>query len=176
MRIDILRLKSAISVPAVLESAGIAVTKRKIPCPFCASRPKDYRSPSLYVQVHRCRCYRCGKGGDIVRTTMDLFDLGFRDALRKLNGELGMVSIPDRRITAWDRCAQLNLELQKTLDEIELDWAGDWDWVGRDGEAWEDRALRVAGIRAEWERTIDREMMRFWEASWQIMENANGHP
>lgn len=111
-----------------------------------------------------------------MRTTMDLFDLGFRDALRKLNGELGMVSIPDRRITAWDRCAQLNLELQKTLDEIELDWAGDWDWVGRDGEAWEDRALRVAGIRAEWERTIDREMMRFWEASWQIMENANGHP
>ncbi len=173
MRVDLQQLKNTISVPSVFEQAGYAARKNKIPCPFCATRPKDKSCPSMYVRTKTYHCYRCEKKGDIFNAVMDLYNVGFREALGILAGKDTVEDRkPDPHILAWDECEALNRELQEKLDVEETCWR--WDEIeARVVKSLVDKYLLKALIRCKNMRVIDDLEMEHWVRTWEIMRRAD---
>ena len=87
-------------------------------CPF-----HDDKHPSFSVSPARgvCKCFSCGKGGNVVHFVMEVEQIGYQDALRKLAKKYG-IEIADRQLTDEERRSQSERESMFALNE----WAGQY--------------------------------------------------
>ena len=82
-------------------------------CPF-----HDDKHPSFSVSPARgvCKCFSCGKGGNVVHFVMEVEQIGYQDALRKLAKKYG-IEIADRQLTDDERRSQSERESMFALNE-----------------------------------------------------------
>ena len=107
-------LNSRLDIADVV-SAYVPLTKRGANlwglCPF-----HHEKTPSFYVNESRqiFHCFGCGKGGGAIRFVMEIENLSFPDAVRKLAEQAGLeVPEEDRSAGAWREQRKKILELNK---------------------------------------------------------------
>ena len=82
----IARLKSTITIEALLASEGIALSPQGMAlCPF-----HDDHHPSLSVHNGRYKCFACGAGGDIIDFVRKKYDMDINAAIAYLSGGFGV--------------------------------------------------------------------------------------
>ena len=85
-------------------------------CPFHGDRDASLK---VYGGGRGWVCYGCHKGGDVINLAMELYGVGFQDAVRKLNEEFGVGIDIDRVPTAKEafqtasKVAKLKAERKK---------------------------------------------------------------
>jgi DNA primase len=80
------QVKTIATVPAALSLYGFGPGgRRRIPCPIHGGK-----NPNFAFNDHEWHCFKCGRGGDVIRFARDLFGLSFPDALSKLARDFGV--------------------------------------------------------------------------------------
>ncbi len=91
------RIKAAVPIREFLEMNGIQVNRRGFAvCPLHGDK-----NPSLkvYGGDRGWACFGCHKGGNVINLAMELYGIGFRDAVRRLNDEFHVGIDFDRKQT-----------------------------------------------------------------------------
>ncbi|MFA5675431.1 MAG: CHC2 zinc finger domain-containing protein [Christensenellales bacterium] len=90
------RIKSEIFIQDAIElySPGAEPKQNRIPCPI--HQGDDYNFSYTDKLFY---CFVCGAGGDIIDFVKLLHNIGFRDAVTKLNDDFGLGCPLDRRMT-----------------------------------------------------------------------------
>lgn len=79
-------IKSAVSMPDLLERYGLPVSRhRRIPCPIHNGTKHNFA-----YKEHGFKCYVCGVHGDVITFTELYFGLDFMDACRKLDQDFNL--------------------------------------------------------------------------------------
>lgn len=79
-------IKSAVSMPDLLERYGLPVSRhRRIPCPIHNGTKSNFA-----YKEHGFNCYVCGVHGDVITFTELYFGLDFMDACRKLDQDFNL--------------------------------------------------------------------------------------
>lgn len=88
MRISNEQLAELRNLPmaAVVQRTGGTVRANWTLCPW-----HNDSSPSLYVKGTRCKCFACGHSGSTVDYTMQVLNLGFREACEWLAGGAALI-------------------------------------------------------------------------------------
>lgn len=101
-------IKSAVSMPDLLERYGLPVSRhRRIPCPIHNGTKSNFA-----YKEHGFNCYVCGVHGDVITFTELYFGLDFMDACRKLDQDfnlglnVGGTLDDDKRAEAERICAE----------------------------------------------------------------------
>jgi len=82
------RVKAAVSIRDVLTLNGIQVSRHGFAvCPFHGDHDASLK---VYGKGRGWVCYGCHKGGDVINLAMELYGVGFQDAIRKLNDEFSV--------------------------------------------------------------------------------------
>lgn len=107
-------LKARLSMHDVAVRYGFQPDRSScIKCPFHADT-----DPSLHIYTEPGRgfyCYSCNVGGSVIDFVMRLFNLGYRQALLRLNGDFGFGGIPTNQ-DALDRL-RAKREKQKQTEQ-----------------------------------------------------------
>lgn len=87
-------------------------------------------------------CYGCHKGGDVINLAMELYGLGFQDAVRKLNDEFDVGIDFDRKPSAREaflaaaRVAKMKAQRKAEAEQEAADEAAYWrafdKWLAAD--------------------------------------------
>ena len=108
-----------------LETYGVEVNRTGYAlCPF-----HDEKTGSLKVYPHSFYCYGCGKGGDVITLVRSLFDLPFRDALRKVNEDFALCLPIDEKPTirqkreAQDKHRELERARERRKKQHDAAWS-----------------------------------------------------
>ena len=82
-------------------------------CPF-----HDDKHPSFSVSPAKglCKCFSCGKGGNVVHFLMEVEQISYYDALRKLAAKYG-IDVQERELSADERRTQSEREGLYALNE-----------------------------------------------------------
>jgi DNA primase len=105
------QVKTAATVPAVLSLYGYDPRgQRRIPCPIHGGR-----NPNFSFNDHEWYCFRCNRGGDVIRFVQDMFGLSFPDALSKLAADFGIEETREEGHT--DAAAKAYAEALKRFNE-----------------------------------------------------------
>lgn len=92
------RIKGSVSVRDVLTLNGIPINRSGFAvCPFHGDRDASLK---VYDKGRGWVCYGCHKGGDVINLAMELYGVGFQDAIRKLNEEFSVGIEIDKQQTA----------------------------------------------------------------------------
>lgn len=145
-------------------------------CPFHGDK-----DASLKVYQDGWHCFGCHKGGDVISLARELYGLGFKDAVARLNDEFSIGLDLERRATNEERTrwafskalqATRKREAQKRemlLEKEYLDTLSLWMWLDRRvrefepdrDEEWSPKFCGYLRLRAEIrERLIDTEVRR----------------
>ena len=71
-----------------------------IVCPFHGNGTERTASMKIYPGQRGFHCFGCHTGGSVIDFTMKLYDIPFRDAIKKLNADFSLglsVDRPDRK-------------------------------------------------------------------------------
>lgn len=104
------RIMDAANIVEVITDYGVTLRKRGVNyvglCPF-----HDEKTPSFSVSPAKalCKCFSCGKGGNVVHFVMEYENIGYYDALRVLARKYG-IEIHERQLTDEERQAQSERE------------------------------------------------------------------
>lgn len=74
-----------ISMQDILDKYGIKNNGKMFNCPF-----HDDRHPSAKIYANSFYCYVCNVGGDTIRFVENMFNLPFKDAMKKINYDFNM--------------------------------------------------------------------------------------
>lgn len=93
-------VKDSLTMPQVMEHYGVELRRgRRIPCPL--HKGTDY---NFIYDNKRFRCFVCGEHGTVIDFAMKLFDLDFKEALKKLDRDFGLGAIEaENSISAQER-------------------------------------------------------------------------
>lgn len=129
MRIDAVQtIKERLTMCDVLERYGFSA-KRRIPCPLHNGKDDNFE-----VKGNNWRCYsHCGNG-DTISFVQKLFDLPFRDALRKIDTDFGLNIYGDHSFEELRRShyQQQALQAKREREKREKKKAEDEYWAAFD--------------------------------------------
>ena len=134
-------------------------------CPF-----HDDKTPSFYVNPARgiCKCFSCGKGGNVVHFIMEQEQLRYYEALKFLAKRYG-IEVNEREMTSEERQSQSDRESMFAVNE----WASHYfhDTMLKDEDG---RAVGLAYFRSRQFRDdiIERFRLGYSPDSWDAMSNA----
>lgn len=100
-------------------------------------------------------CYGCHKGGNVINLAMELYGLGFQDAIRKLNEEFSVGIDIDKALSPREafqaavRVARMKADRKKEQEEQEATERAYWKAF--------DRWIELDRLVLELEGTFDRE-------------------
>ena len=78
-------IKQAVSMQDVARAYGIRVNRMGFArCPFHHEKTAPFK---VYKGQGGDHCFGCGKSGDVIQFVQEYFNIGFRDALAKLNDD-----------------------------------------------------------------------------------------
>lgn len=81
-------IKSRLTMAAVAEMYGFEPSREGfIRCPFHDNGNERTPSLKIYPEHRGFYCHACGTGGSVIDFTMRLFDVPFKEAIRKLNDD-----------------------------------------------------------------------------------------
>lgn len=104
------RIRDAANIVEVISDYGVTLRKRGVNyvglCPF-----HNERTPSFSVSPAKelCKCFSCGKGGNVVHFVMEYENIGYYDALRVLAKKYG-IEIHERELSDAEKQAQSERE------------------------------------------------------------------
>jgi DNA primase len=134
--LDASNIVDVVSDYVTLRRAG---TSYKGLCPF-----HDDKTPSFSVSPARgvCKCFSCGKGGNVVHFLMEMEQIGYVDALKMLAKRYG-IEVKEKELTNEERAQQNDRESMFVLNE----WASRYfhDILLRDNDG---RAIGLAYFRS----------------------------
>jgi len=112
-------------------------------CPF-----HDDKTPSFYVNPAKqiCKCFSCGKGGNVVHFIMEEEQLGYYDALRFLAKRYG-IEVKEREYSDEERKAQNDRESMFAVNEWASNYFHDLMLNDPDGRAIGLAYFRNRGVR-----------------------------
>ena len=118
--IDTEKLLSNINIKDVIELyTGRPIRNNKTLCPF-----HNDHNASLTLKTEKgiWRCWTCGKGGNIINFTRELYGLGFIDACNKLAQDFSVdIEEPQKR-DIWDEIeAEIRKDRQTELKQVRTD-------------------------------------------------------
>ncbi|MDO4995007.1 MAG: DNA primase [Bacteroidales bacterium] len=134
-------------------------------CPF-----HDDKTPSFYVNPARgiCKCFSCGKGGNVVHFIMEQEQLRYYEALKFLAKRYG-IEVKEREMTNEERQSQSDRESMFAVNE----WASRYfhDTMLKDEDA---RAVGLAYFRNRGFRDdiIEKFRLGYSPDSWDAMSKA----
>ena len=104
------KIRDAANIVEVISDYGVTLRKRGVNyvglCPF-----HNERTPSFSVSPAKelCKCFSCGKGGNVVHFVMEYENIGYYDALRVLAKKYG-IEIQERELSDAEKQAQSERE------------------------------------------------------------------
>lgn len=104
------RIREAANIVEVISDYGVTLRKRGVNyvglCPF-----HNEKTPSFSVSPSKelCKCFSCGKGGNVVHFVMEYENIGYYDALRVLAKKYG-IEIQERELSDEERQSQSERE------------------------------------------------------------------
>lgn len=112
---DAARIEEVVGEFVTLRKRGVNYTGL---CPF-----HDERTPSFSVSPSKgiCKCFSCGKGGNVVHFIMEHEQLSFHEALKWLAAKYH-IDIVERELTAAEQKAQSDRESLFILNEFARDY------------------------------------------------------
>ncbi len=134
--LDASNIVDVVSDYVTLRRAG---TSYKGLCPF-----HDDKTPSFSVSPTRgvCKCFSCGKGGNVVHFLMEMEQIGYIDALKMLAKRYG-IEVKEKELSNEERAQQNDRESMFVLNE----WASQYfhNILLRDNDG---RAIGLAYFRS----------------------------
>lgn len=112
-------------------------------CPF-----HDDKTPSFYVSPSRgvCKCFSCGKGGNVVHFLMGIEQIGYVDALKMLAKRYG-IEVKEKVLSNEERIQQNDRESMFVLNEWASHYFNDILLHNSDGRAIGLTYFRSRGFR-----------------------------
>ncbi len=99
------KIRDRVTIPMVLSQYGFQTSSRKrVPCPI-----HQGRDPNFCYTDQVYHCWSCGAKGDVIGLVMELFGIGFKPALMKLNHDFclglsaGRPSYRERQLMAENK-------------------------------------------------------------------------
>ena len=145
------RIKDTAEIEDVVRSYGVMLKRRGASlwanCPFPGHEEK---TPSFCVTPSKrmCKCFGCGKGGDVVNFVKEMEGVGYLDALRILAKKYG-IEITEHQQTEEEKQKQEKRESLFAINEFADNWFQNQMWNTPDGQkiAWQYFSNR--GIRED---------------------------
>lgn len=134
-------------------------------CPF-----HDDKTPSFYVNPARgiCKCFSCGKGGNVVHFIMGVEQLNYYEALKFLAAKYG-IEIKERELTTEERQNQSERESMFALNEWASRYYHDLMLTHPDGKAIGLAYFRSRGFRDD---VIEKFRLGFSLDTWDDLTKA----
>ena len=134
-------------------------------CPF-----HDDKTPSFYVNPARgiCKCFSCGKGGNVVHFIMEQEQLSFVEALRFLAKKYG-IEIQEKELTAEERRSQSERESMFAVNEWASHYFHETMLGTEDGQAMGQAYFRSRGFRDD---IIEKFRLGYSLDEWDAMVKA----
>ena len=134
-------------------------------CPF-----HDDKTPSFYVNPARgiCKCFSCGKGGNVVHFIMEQEQLSYYEALKFLAKRYG-IEIKEREYTDAERHSQSERESMFAVNEWASHYFHDTMLNNADGRSVGLAYFRNRGFRDD---IIEKFRLGFCLDSWDEMSKA----
>ena len=134
-------------------------------CPF-----HDDKTPSFYVNPARgiCKCFSCGKGGNVVHFIMEQEQLSFVEALRFLAKKYG-IEIKEKELTAEERRSQSERESMFAVNEWASQYFHETMLQTEDGQAMGLAYFRSRGFRDD---IIEKFRLGYSLDEWDAMVKA----
>lgn len=146
-------VKARVSCKELMESNGIKVNRHGFcVCPFHGDKDASLK---IYGGGRGWVCYGCHKGGDVINLARLLYNVGFKDAVRRLNSDFKLGLDVDGVAPKKDRLEWLKKKTRQQATErraqkkAEQEEAEYWWWF----ERW----LFIDGMVAENEPDRDSE-------------------
>lgn len=114
----IAHIKSSVTVPQALCFYGCHADGKRIPCPIHHGKNNNFS-----YNDRAFRCFSCGASGSVIDLVMQLFDMSFSDAVRKMDADfnLGLTGAkPDAAAGYSAKYAQRTRELKLAARAAEL--------------------------------------------------------
>lgn len=172
-------VKARVSCRELMEANGIRVNRHGFcVCPFHGDKDASLK---IYGSGRGWVCYGCHKGGDVINLAKLLYNVGFKDAIARLNDQFKLgLSLdeepPKKEMLAWlARKQRKNAEQRKAQKQAEADETEYWWWFERwqfldelcaelepkPGEEWSPAFCGYVKLRAETYNILqDLEMRR----------------
>lgn len=134
-------------------------------CPF-----HDDKTPSFYVNPARgiCKCFSCGKGGNVVHFIMEQEQLSYWDALRWLAKRYG-IEIQEKELTQEERRSQNERESMYSVNEWASQYFHETMLQTEDGQAMGLAYFRSRGFRDD---IIEKFRLGYSLDEWDAMVKA----
>jgi len=118
-------IKSSVSVPDAFSMYGFRPDAKGFAlCPFHAEK-----TPSCKVFNDHFYCFGCGAHGDVIALVEGLFDLPFKDAVKRLDSDFHLGLYTDSPLVAKTRGRAVYEQNRKRRDlQLELDAADNAYW------------------------------------------------
>lgn len=148
------------SIRDVLTLNGIQVGRHGFAvCPFHGDHDASLK---VYDNGRGWVCYGCHKGGDVINLAMELYGVGFQDAIRKLNEEFS-VGIDIDRIPSTKEAFMAAAKVARMKAERKQEQK---DQAALDRAYWKafDRWIELDRLVVDLEGTFDREKDSFPDA------------
>lgn len=134
-------------------------------CPF-----HDDKTPSFYVSPSKglCKCFSCGKGGNVVHFIMEEEQLSYYDALKFLAKKYG-IEVEERQLTDEERQQQNERESMFAVNEWASNYFHDTMMSTEDGRSIGLAYFRSRGFRDD---IIEKFRLGFCLPSYDAMSKA----
>lgn len=160
--IDAVDIVDVVSGYVTLRRAGASY---KGLCPF-----HDDKTPSFYVSPSKglCKCFSCGKGGNVVHFIMEEEQLSYYEALKFLAKKYG-IEVEDRQLTDEERLQQNERESMFAVNEWASNYFHDTMMSTDDGRSIGLAYFRTRGFRDD---IIEKFRLGFCLPSYDAMSKA----
>lgn len=159
---DAANIVDVVSEYVTLRRSG---TSYKGLCPF-----HDDKTPSFYVNPARgiCKCFSCGKGGNVVHFIMEQEQLSYYEALRFLGKKYG-IEVQERQLTQEERRSQSERESMFAVNEWASNYFHDTLLKTEDGRAAGLAYFRNRGFRDD---IVEKFRLGYSLDQWDAMTKA----
>lgn len=129
------QIKERIDLQNAIERyTGETIKRGKMRCPFHGEQDASF---TIYPHNNTFYCFGCGVGGDIIDFVRRFFNLGFRDALQRIDTDFGLCLLQHPTLTAYrkaqaeaQRLRQEREQQQKAAAELDAKyWAAYDRWL-----------------------------------------------
>lgn len=105
------QINALVTIPDVLQRYGYGLGRnRRIPCPIHHGKDANF----CYTD-HVYHCWSCDARGDVIKLVQELFDIGFSQAVVKINADFAL-GLPLGRPTRRD----LEMDRQRRTEQIRM--------------------------------------------------------
>ena len=118
------RIKQVISCRQFLNANGIKINRHG----FCVCPLHGDTDASMKLYGNNYYCFGCHKGGDVISLAREMYGIGFKDAIRRLNDEFsvgldidGEISAKDKAMWAFRRALLTDRKNRKQIKEKNLE-------------------------------------------------------